>query len=54
MVTRFTTTGEGAAVEDPGRTNSQHAMERGATRKWLDGMKADTDKEVTAAMRKVK
>ena len=54
MVTRFTTTGEGADVQDPGRTNSQRAMERGATKKWLDGMKADTDKEVAAAMHKVK
>jgi hypothetical protein len=41
-------------VQDPGRANSERAIERGTNKKWLDGMKANADMEVAEAMRKVK
>jgi hypothetical protein len=54
MVTRYTTNGDGAAVQDPGRVNSERIIERGNTKKWLEAMKADADKEVAFALRKLK
>jgi hypothetical protein len=54
MVTRFTTKGDRAPVQDQGRANSERAIERGTNKKWLDGMEADADMEVAEAMRKVK
>jgi len=54
MVLRYTTKGDGAPIHDPGRANSERTIEKGANKKWLDGMKADADTEVTEAMRKLK
>lgn len=54
MVTHYTTNGDGAAVQDPGRVNSERTIERSNTKKWLDAMKADTDKEVAFALGKLK
>lgn len=54
MVTRYTTKGDGAAVQDPGRANSERAIERANGKKWLDGMVADSHAGVDAVMKKLK
>lgn len=54
MVTRYTTMGDGGAVQDPGRANSERAIERANGKKWMDGIVADSNADVDAIMKKLK
>jgi hypothetical protein len=54
MVSRNTITEKGAAAYDPGRVNSERTIEKGSSKKWMDGMKEDSDKGLDAAMKHLK
>jgi hypothetical protein len=54
MVSRNTTTEKRAAAHDEGRINSKRTMEKGSSKKWMDGMNEDSDKELDAAMKHLK
>ena len=54
MVTRYTTKGDGAAVQDPSRANSERAIERANAKKWMDDVVADSNAEVDAIMKRLK
>jgi hypothetical protein len=53
MVTRYTTKGDGAAVQDPGRQNSERAIERGKNKTFLDGIVEDSNEAVDALIKKL-
>jgi hypothetical protein len=53
MVTRYTTKGDGAAVQDPGRANSERAIQGRNTKKWMDGIMEDSDGELDALIKKL-
>jgi hypothetical protein len=53
MVTRYTTKGDGAAVQDPGRANSERAMGRRNIKKWMDDILADSNGDADAALKKM-
>lgn len=54
MVTRYTTKGDGAAVQDLGRANSERVIEKANGKKWMDGIVADSNADVDAIMKKLK
>ena len=53
MVTRYTTKGDGAAVQIPGRANSERAIQGRNTKKWMDGIVDDSDGELDALISKL-
>ena len=53
MVTRYTTKGDGAAVQDPGRANSERAINGRNTKKWMESIIEDSDGEVDALIKKL-
>ena len=53
MVTRYTTKGDGAAVQDPGRANSERAIQGRNTKKWMDGIMEDSDGELDSLISKL-
>ncbi|GAB7326784.1 hypothetical protein MBLNU13_g10726t2 [Cladosporium sp. NU13] len=53
MVARYTTKGDGAAVQDPGRANSQRAIHGRNTKKWMEGILDDSDGELDALISKL-
>lgn len=53
MVTRYTTKGDGAAVQDPGRANSERAIHGRNTKKWMESVIEDSDGEVDALIKKL-
>jgi hypothetical protein len=53
MVTPYTTKGDGAAVQDPGRQNSERAIERGKNKKFMDSIMEDSDGAVDALIKKL-
>jgi hypothetical protein len=53
MVTRYATKGDRAAVQDPGRQNSERAIERGKNKKFMDSIVEDSNEAVDALINKL-